>query len=277
MNNQSISPANCIIIGQREFKNWPAYGALRLSQHRICYFDGTQESFSDMMNSVNDFDNEIGMEYFFVVLKDLYQTHIEKKLDSEHFYLSFKAVRGIYTLDDVAYQRMQTTANMAKIHLYQDEHLNQSAQIWKARHNDYINDIKAERLVSLVQDIECLQQDDKGDNPFEVYLSKVDLSSKNILDKKSKIAYAWAISNSYVSHHLNKKTELSDLYKMENKRILSYYNEISTHDISPQTPLSLSILFFWMSESKYSRYSKKTLKVQCTTLCYLPYMYIIKC
>lgn len=237
--NQPICDVNCVIIGNREFKNWSAYGMIRLNRSRIHYFDGTEETFNDLMDSANDFDNDTGIEYFFVVLNGDYQKNIVKRLDSENFYLSFQMVNGLYVFDEVAYERMVGNEKLTGIVLGVDEDLKALSAQWKKRHNKYINRFKAKRFLEIFE----LNDIEEEVNDFEKYLENVwnaSFNKEGIVKKKGTMAYAWSVCNHYIIHHLSKKDELSEIFKSQDELILNHYNELSSQYINPQAILSLT-------------------------------------
>lgn len=238
MSSTPIKDVYCVVIGYREYLNWSAYGVLRLSRSRIHYFDGTDETFDILMYSANDFNNnnEIGIEYFFVVLNDDYQKNTIKRVGGEYFYLSFHAVSGLYAFNETAFDRMIGGAKMAKVRLSLDEDLTALANQWQQKHNQCINHYKAERLLEIfgLKSIDC------DANPFEKMLEKTDLADKNITSREHKIGYAWAVSNYYISYILNKKDELLKIYEDNNGLILNFYKEFSKEDIKQSLNMALS-------------------------------------
>lgn len=238
MSSTPIKDVYCVVIGYREYLNWSAYGVLRLSRSRIHYFDGTDETFDILMYSANDFNNnnEIGIEYFFVVLNDDYQKNTIKRVGGEYFYLSFHAVSGLYAFNETAFDRMIGGAKMAKVRLSLDEDLTALANQWQQKHNQCLNHYKAERLLEIfgLKSIDC------DVNPFEKMLEKTDLADKNITSREHKIGYAWAVSNYYISYILNKKDELRKIYEDNNGSILNFYKEFSKEDIKQSLNMALS-------------------------------------
>lgn len=238
MSSTPIKDVYCVVIGYREYLNWSAYGVLRLSRSRIHYFDGTDETFDILMYSANDFNNnnEIGIEYFFVVLNDDYQKNTIKRVGGEYFYLSFHAVSGLYAFNETAFDRMIGGAKMAKVRLSLDEDLTALANQWQQKHNQCLNHYKAERLLEIfgLKSINC------DVNPFEKMLEKIDLADKNIASREHKIGYAWAVSNYYISYILNKKDELLKIYEDNNGSILNFYKEFSKEDIKQSLNMALS-------------------------------------
>lgn len=246
MSSTPIKDVYCVVIGYREYLNWSAYGVLRLSRSRIHYFDGTDETFDILMYSANDFNNnnEIGIEYFFVVLNDDYQKNTIKRVGGEYFYLSFHAVSGLYAFNETAFDRMIGGAKMAKVRLSLDEDLTALANQWQQKHNQCINHYKAERLLEIfgLKSINC------DVNPFEKMLEKIDLADKNIASREHKIGYAWAVSNYYISYILNKKDELRKIYEDNNGSILNFYKEFSKEDIKQSLNMALSYKTEFLNE-----------------------------
>ena len=246
MSSTPIKDVYCVVIGYREYLNWSAYGVLRLSRSRIHYFDGTDETFDILMYSANDFNNnnEIGIEYFFVVLNDDYQKNTIKRVGGEYFYLSFHAVSGLYAFNETAFDRMIGGAKMAKVRLSLDEDLTALANQWQQKHNQCLNHYKAERLLEIfgLKSINC------DVNPFEKMLEKIDLADKNIASREHKIGYAWAVSNYYISYILNKKDELLKIYEDNNGSILNFYKEFSKEDIKQSLNMALSYKTEFLNE-----------------------------
>lgn len=246
MSSTPIKDVYCVVIGYREYLNWSAYGVLRLSRSRIHYFDGTDETFDILMYSANDFNNnnEIGIEYFFVVLNDDYQKNTIKRVGGEYFYLSFHAVSGLYAFNETAFDRMIGGAKMAKVRLSLDEDLTALANQWQQKHNQCLNHYKAERLLEIfgLKSIDC------DANPFEKMLEKTDLADKNITSREHKIGYAWAVSNYYISYILNKKDELLKIYEDNNGSILNFYKEFSKEDIKQSLNMALSYKTEFLNE-----------------------------
>lgn len=245
MNNQMINNVNCIVIGQREFNNWSAYGVLRLNRSRIHYFDGTEETFDTLMYSSTDFDNEIGVEYFFVVLSDDYQKNIIKRADSENFYLSFQAVNSLYALDGTAYQRMTGAANLAGVTLGLDKDLMALAKQWVNKHNQVLDHIKIKKLFEVF----ALEFNEQKYNIFEECLNKVDLSVEKINDRQHTMAYAWAVGNNYALNVSGIGKELNKIYS-DNEDIRKEYQKLSGCFIASEGDLSLTNNKLFLLERK---------------------------
>ena len=246
MNNQMINNVNCIVIGQREFNNWSAYGVLRLNRSRIHYFDCTEETFDTLMYSSTDFDNGIGVEYFFVVLSDDYQKNIIKRADSENFYLSFQAVNSLYALDGTAYRRMTGAANLAGVTLGLDKDLMALAKQWVNKHNQVLDHLKIKKLFEVF----ALEFNEQKYNIFEECLNKVDLSVEKINDRQHTMAYAWVVGSNYAlnASGIDKK-ELSKIYS-DNEDIPKEYKKLSGCFIASEVDLPLTNNKLFLLERK---------------------------
>ncbi len=91
--------SNCIIITQKEWLNWLAFGYLRVSPSRISYFDNTESSFDILMSY--SVDNALDEEdaYLLASLVDDYsreELHIKRTPFSDH--ISIQAVQEFSSL-----------------------------------------------------------------------------------------------------------------------------------------------------------------------------------
>lgn len=124
--------SNCIIITQKEWLNWLAFGYLRVSPSRISYFDNTESSFDILMSY--SVDNALDEEdaYLLASLVDDYsrdELHVKRTSLSD--YILVQAVQGFYTLSAKGADLLEYEAGQSHSILHYDSKIEDLWNEWK--------------------------------------------------------------------------------------------------------------------------------------------------
>ena len=114
--------SNCIIITQKEWLNWLAFGYLRVSPSRISYFDNTESSFDILMSY--SVDNALDEEdaYLLASLVDDYsreELHVKRTSLSD--YILVQGVQGFYSLSAQGSDLLEYEAGQSHSILHDDK------------------------------------------------------------------------------------------------------------------------------------------------------------
>ena len=124
--------SNCIIITQKEWLNWLAFGYLRVSPSRISYFDNTESSFDILMSY--SVDNALDEEdaYLLASLVDDYsREELHVKRTSLLDYILVQAVQGFYTLSAKGADLLEYEAGQSHSILHDDSKIEDLWNEWK--------------------------------------------------------------------------------------------------------------------------------------------------
>tara|TARA_R110002020_G_scaffold190745_1_gene390351 strand:+ start:2082 stop:4076 length:1995 start_codon:yes stop_codon:yes gene_type:complete len=124
--------SNCIIITQKEWLNWLAFGYLRVSPSRISYFDNTESSFDILMSySVDNALNEEDAYLLASLVNDYSREELHVKRTSLSDYISIQAVQGFYTLSAKGADLLEYEAGQSHSILHDDSKIEELWNEWK--------------------------------------------------------------------------------------------------------------------------------------------------
>ena len=124
--------SNCIIITQKEWLNWLAFGYLRASPSRISYFDNTESSFDILMSySVDNALNEEDAYLLASLVNDYSREELHVKRTSLSDYISIQAVQGFYTLSAKGADLLEYEAGQSHSILHDDSKIEDLWNEWK--------------------------------------------------------------------------------------------------------------------------------------------------
>ena len=124
--------SNCIIITQKEWLNWLAFGYLRASPSRISYFDNTESGFDKLMSySVDNALNEEDAYLLASLVNDYSREELHVKRTSLSDYISIQAVQGFYTLSAKGADLLEYEAGQSHSILHYDSDIEELWNEWK--------------------------------------------------------------------------------------------------------------------------------------------------
>lgn len=124
--------SNCIIITQKEWLNWLAFGYLRASPSRISYFDNTEYGFDKLMSySVDNALNEEDAYLLASLVNDYSREELHVKRTSLSDYISIQAVQRFYTLSAKGADLLEYEAGQSHSILYYDSEIEELWNEWK--------------------------------------------------------------------------------------------------------------------------------------------------
>lgn len=124
--------SNCIIITQKEWLNWLAFGYLRASPSRISYFDNTESGFDKLMSySVDNALNEEDAYLLASLVNDYSREELHVKRTSLSDYISIQAVQGFYTLSAKGADLLEYEAGQSHSILHYDSEIEELWNEWK--------------------------------------------------------------------------------------------------------------------------------------------------
>lgn len=126
--------SNCIIITQKEWLNWLAFGYLRISPSRISYFDNTESksSFDKLMSySVDNALDEEDAYLLASLVNDYSREELHVKRTSLSDYILVQAVQGFYTLSAKGADLLEYEAGQSHSILHYDSEIEELWNEWK--------------------------------------------------------------------------------------------------------------------------------------------------
>ena len=126
--------SNCIIITQKEWLNWLAFGYLRISPSRISYFDNTESKSSfDKLISYS-VDNALDEEDAYLIaslVNDYSREELHVKRTSLSDYILVQAVQGFYTLSAKGADLLEYEAGQSHSIVHYDSEIENLWSEWK--------------------------------------------------------------------------------------------------------------------------------------------------
>ena len=124
--------SNCIIITQKEWLNWLAFGYLRISPSRISYFDNTESGFDKLMSySVDNALDEEDAYLLASLVNDYSREELHVKRTSLSDYILVQAVQGFYTLSAKGADLLEYEAGQSHSILHYDSEIEELWNEWK--------------------------------------------------------------------------------------------------------------------------------------------------
>lgn len=231
--------SNCIIITQKEWLNWLAFGYLRVSPSRISYFDNTESSFDILMSY--SVDNALDEEdaYLLASLVDEYsreELHIKRTPFSDH--ISIQAVQEFYSLSIKGHNLLKNEMEQSHSIVHYDSEIENLWSVWKNTQFSLRSLDKGNKFLEILGyprfEVEPKLDDDTLFSKLLKNYNRRELP-QGLQKHNKKNTFSWLVSNYEFSKAVDKS--IYDQYKewRNNSELSAIYNEqmskyLATHD-----------------------------------------------
>lgn len=231
--------SNCIIITQKEWLNWLAFGYLRVSPSRISYFDNTESSFDILMSY--SVDNALDEEdaYLLASLVDEYsreELHIKRTPFSDH--ISIQAVQEFYSLSIKGHNLLKNEMEQSHSIVHYDSEIENLWSEWKNTQFRLRSLDKGNKFLEILGyprfEVEPKLDDDTLFSKLLKNYNRRELP-QGLQKHNKKNTFSWLVSNYEFSKAVDKS--IYDQYKewRNNSELSAIYNEqmskyLATHD-----------------------------------------------
>lgn len=231
--------SNCIIITQKEWLNWLAFGYLRVSPSRISYFDNTESSFDILMSY--SVDNALDEEdaYLLASLVDEYsreELHIKRTPFSDH--ISIQAVQEFYSLSIKGHNLLKNEMEQSHSIVHYDSEIENLWSEWKNTQFRLRSLDKGNKFLEILGyprfEVEPKLDDDTLFNKLLKNYNRRELP-QGLQKHNKKNTFSWLVSNYEFSKAVDKS--IYDQYKewRNSSELSAIYNEqmskyLATHD-----------------------------------------------
>lgn len=201
--------SNCIIITQKEWLNWLAFGYLRVSPFRISYFDNTESSFDKLMS--HSVDNALDEEdaYLIASLVNDYsckELYVKRTLFSD--YISIQAVKGFYSLSIKGRDLLEYEMEQSHSILHCDSKIENLWSEWKNAQFRLRNHDKGNKFLEVLgyQKFEVEKEID-DDTLFNKLLKNYNRRKlpQDLQQHNKKNAFSWLLTNYEFSRIIDAK------------------------------------------------------------------------
>ena len=193
--------SNCIIITQKEWLNWLAFGYLRVSPSRISYFDNTEsESSFDKLMSYS-VDNALDEEDAYLIaslVNDYSREELHVKRTSLSDYILVQAVQGFYTLSAKGADLLEYEAGQSHSILHYDSKIENLWNEWKNTQFKLRSHDKGNKFLEILEyprfEVEPKINDE---HLFSLTLKNYNLRSLHpqLQDRQKRSSFAWLVIN----------------------------------------------------------------------------------
>lgn len=231
--------SNCIIITQKEWLNWLAFGYLRVSPSRISYFDNTESSFDILMSY--SVDNALDEEdaYLLASLVDEYsreELHIKRTPFSDH--ISIQAVQEFYSLSIKGHNLLKNEMEQSHSIVHYDSEIENLWSEWKNTQFRLRSLDKGNKFLEILGyprfEVEPKLDDDTLFSKLLKNYNRRELP-QGLQKHNKKNTFSWLVSNYEFSKAVDKS--IYDQYKewRNSSELSAIYNEqmskyLATHD-----------------------------------------------
>ena len=191
--------SNCIIITQKEWLNWLAFGYLRISPSRISYFDTSESSFNILMSHSVDHALDEEDAYLIASLVNDYsreELHVKRTPFSD--YISIQAVQGFYTLSIKGRDLLEHEMEQSHSILHCDSKIENLWSEWKNIQLTLRNHEKGNKFLEILdyQKFEVEQEID-NENLFSQTLKNYTRNRliEDLKDLSNNNSFAWFFTN----------------------------------------------------------------------------------
>ncbi|MGP5338514.1 hypothetical protein [Psychrobacter maritimus] len=200
--------SNCIIITQKEWLNWLAFGYLRISPSRISYFDNTESGFDKLMSLSVDHALDEEDAYLIASLVNDYsckELYVKRTLFSD--YISIQAVRGFYSLSIKGRDLLEYEVEQSHSILNHDSKIEKLWSEWKNTQFRLRNHDKGNKFLEILDyqkfEVEPKVDDDTLFNRVLKNYNRRNLHSK-LQDRHKRSSFAWLVINQEFNEKIGK-------------------------------------------------------------------------
>lgn len=262
--------SNCIIITQKEWLNWLAFGYLRVSPSRISYFDNTEsESSFDKLMSYS-VDNALDEEDAYLIaslVNDYSREELHVKRTSLSDYILVQAVQGFYTLSAKGADLLEYEAGQSHSILHYDSKIENLWNEWKNTQFKLRSHDKGNKFLEILEyprfEVEPKINDE---HLFSLTLKNYNLRSLHpqLQDRQKRSSFAWLVINQEFKEKIGRSLYLKYYEFRQNNRnleiqdIAKTYKKLENHFITDNTqslfdyPLLIAEKYFfdkWHSDN----------------------------
>lgn len=230
--------SNCIIITQKEWLNWLAFGYLRVSPSRISYFDNTESSFDILMSY--SVDNALDEEdaYLLASLVDEYsreELHIKRTPFSDH--ISIQAVQEFYSLSIKGHNLLKNEMEQSHSIVHYDSEIENLWSEWKNTQFRLRSLDKGNKFLEILGYPRFEVEPKLDETLFSKLLKNYNRRElpQGLQKHNKKNTFSWLVSNYEFSKAVDKS--IYDQYKewRNSSELSAIYNEqmskyLATHD-----------------------------------------------
>ena len=204
--------SNCIIITQKEWLNWLAFGYLRVSPSRISYFDNTESSFDILMSY--SVDNVLDEEdaYLLASLVDDYsreELHIKRTPFSNH--ISIQAVQEFYSLSVKGHNLLKNEMEQSHSIVHYDSEIENLWSEWKNTQFRLRSLDKGNKFLEILGYPRFeVEPEINNENLFSQTLKNYNLRSLHpqLQDRQKRSSFAWLVINQEFKEKIGKSLYL---------------------------------------------------------------------
>ena len=192
--------SNCIIITQKEWLNWLAFGYLRISPSRISYFDNTESKSSfDKLISYS-VDNALDEEDAYLIaslVNDYSREELHVKRTSLSDYILVQAVQGFYTLSAKGADLLEYEAGQSHSILLYDSKIENLWNEWKNTQFKIRSHDKGNKFLEILEYPRFEVEPKLDDTLFSKLLKNYNRRElpQELQKHNKKNAFSWLVSN----------------------------------------------------------------------------------
>lgn len=190
--------SNCIIITQKEWLNWLAFGYLRISQSRISYFDNTESGFDKLMSySVDNALDEEDAYLLASLVNDYSREELHVKRTSLSDYILVQAVQGFYTLSAKGADLLEYEAGQSHSILHYDSKIENLWNEWKNTQFRLRSHDKGNKLLEILEYPRFEVEPKLDETLFSKLLKNYNRRElpQGLQKHNKKNAFSWLVSN----------------------------------------------------------------------------------
>lgn len=234
--------SNCIIITQKEWLNWLAFGYLRISPSRISYFDNTESGFDKLMSY--SVDNALDEEDAYLIaslVNDYSREELHVKRTSLSDYILVQAVQGFYTLSAKGADLLEYEAGQSHSILHYDSKTENLWNEWKNTQFKLRSHDKGNKFLEILEyprfEVEPKINDE---NLFSQTLKNYNLRSLHpqLQDRQKRSSFAWLVINQEFKEKIGRSLYLKyyefrqNNQNLEIQDIAKTYKNLENHFIT---------------------------------------------
>lgn len=234
--------SNCIIITQKEWLNWLAFGYLRISQSRISYFDNTESGFDKLMSY--SVDNAIDEEDAYLIaslVNDYSREELHVKRTSLSDYILVQAVQGFYILSAKGADLLEYEAGQSHSILHYDSKIENLWNEWKNTQFELRSHDKGNKFLEILEYPRFKVEPKINDeNLFSQTLKNYNLRSLHpqLQDRQKRSSFAWLVINQEFKEKIGRSLYLKyyefrqNNQNLEIQDIAKTYKNLENHFIT---------------------------------------------